>query len=115
MQRYYELARDENPRTMAWYANNSNGSAHIVGSKRANALGIYDMSGNVFEWTKDWYADSYVSYDTNNPVGPSLGGCRVDRGGCWRGSASGCRVAHRSYEPPGDRDNILGFRVVCIP
>ena len=99
---------------VAWYKENS-GGCNIVGSKRANALGIYDMSGNVWEWCKDWYADSYVSYDTNNPVGPSSGSYRVLRGGSWGGSASNCRVANRSYSSLGNRDGGLGFRVVCIP
>lgn len=100
---------------VAWYSDISNGITHIVGSKRANALGIYDMSGNVWEWCKDWYASSYVSYDTNNPVGPSSGSARVRRGGSWYFSASDCRVAGRSGCIPDIRDFNLGFRVVCIP
>lgn len=100
---------------VAWYTDNSGSSTHIVGSKRANALGIYDMSGNVWEWCKDWYANSYVSYDTNNPVGPSSGSSRVLRGGSWYDSASYCRVANRSSNSPGDRDYSLGFRVVLLP
>ena len=99
---------------VAWYTDNSGGT-HIVGSKRANALGIYDMSGNVWEWCKDWYASSYVSYDTNNPTGPSSGANRVFRGGSWYGSASYCRVAYRNYYSPGSRYSNGGFRVVCIP
>ena len=100
---------------VAWYTDNSGGSTHIVGSKRANALGIYDMSGNVWEWCKDWYASSYVSYDTNNPVGPSSGSSRVNRGGSWNNSASYCRVANRCYDSPGNRNSNLGFRVVLLP
>ena len=100
---------------VAWYANNSNGSAHIVGSKRANALGIYDMSGNVWEWCKDWYANSYVSYDTNNPVGPSSGSNRVNRGGGWSSDVYNCRVAYRGGDSPDYRYCNLGFRVVCLP
>ncbi len=100
---------------VAWYTDNSGSSTHIVGSKRANALGIYDMSGNVWEWCKDWYASSYVSYDTNNPVGPSSGSARVRRGGSWYFSASDCRVAGRSSTSPGNRYYYLGFRVVCLP
>ena len=100
---------------VAWYTDNSGSSTHIVGSKRANALGIYDMSGNVWEWCKDWYASSYVSYDTNNPVGPSSGSYRVNRGGSWDSSASDCRVANRNNYSPGDRSNGLGLRVVLLP
>lgn len=100
---------------VAWYTDNSGSSTHIVGSKRANALGIYDMSGNVWEWCKDWYASSYVSYDTNNPVGPSSGSSRVYRGGSWHSNASYCRVAFRYSNSPGNRYSNLGFRVVCLP
>ena len=100
---------------VAWYVGNSGESSHIVGSKRANALGIYDMSGNVWEWCKDWYANSYVSYDTNNPVGPSSGSYRVARGGGWYNSASNCRVARRGGSSPGDHGNDFGFRVVLLP
>ena len=100
---------------VAWYTDNSRGSTHPCGTKRANALGIYDMSGNVCEWCKDWYSSSYTSYDTNNPTGPSSGSYRVNRGGNRFNSAAGCRVAHRSYNSPGYCYYCLGFRVVCIP
>ncbi len=100
---------------VGWYSDNSGSSTHPCGTKRANSLGIYDMSGNVWEWCKDWYANSYVSYDTNNPVGPSSGFNRVNRGGGWGSTASGCRVADRSYYSPDDRRGNLGFRVVLLP
>ena len=100
---------------VGWYSDNSGSSAHPCGTKRANSLGIYDMSGNVWEWCKDWYADSYVSYDTNNPVGPSSGSARVFRGGSWYFSASLSRVANRDSSGPGNRGGLLGFRVVLLP
>ena len=100
---------------VAWCTNNSNSSTHIVGSKRANALGIYDMSGNVWEWCKDWYSNSYVSYYTNNPTGPSSGSYRVIRGGGWSSNNPSCRVADRDNRSFGYRGSNLGFRVVCIP
>ena len=100
---------------VAWYTDNSSGSTHPCGTKRANALGIYDMSGNVYEWCKDWYRSSYASYDTNNPTGPSSGSLRVFRGGGWYNRASYCRVANRSSSSSGARYFNLGFRVVLLP
>ncbi|MBO5961187.1 MAG: SUMF1/EgtB/PvdO family nonheme iron enzyme [Paludibacteraceae bacterium] len=100
---------------VGWYTDNSDSSTHPCGTKRANSLGIYDMSGNVWEWCKDWYSSSYLSYDTNNPVGPSSGSDRVYRGGSWYSSASYCRVAIRHSYSPGNRDSYLGFRVVLLP
>jgi len=100
---------------VAWYTDNSGSSTHPCGTKRANALGIYDMSGNVWEWCKDWYSSSYTSYDTNNPTGPSSGSLRVSRGGCWIDNAASCRVAARCNTLPGDRNAFLGFRVVLLP
>ena len=101
---------------VAWYGeSSSSGNTHPCGTKRANALGIYDMSGNVWEWCKDWYSSSYTSYDTNNPTGPSSGSIRVNRGGGWNYSAGYCRVAYRNNYSPGDRNSDLGFRVVLLP
>ncbi|MBR6355072.1 MAG: formylglycine-generating enzyme family protein [Paludibacteraceae bacterium] len=100
---------------VAWYTDNSGGGTHPCGTKRANALGIYDMSGNVWEWCKDWYSSSYTSYETNNPTGASSGSARVSRGGSWDGNARYCRVAYRYYYSPGSRHHYLGFRVVLLP
>ena len=73
------------------------------------------MSGNVYEWCKDWFSNPYASYDTNNPTGPSSGSDRVYRGGGWINGARGCRVTVRYINSPSGRDGDLGFRVVCIP
>ena len=97
--------------SVAWYTDNSNGSTHPCGTKQANVLGIYDMSGNVWEWCEDRYGN-YLSYDTNNPKGASSGSGRVLRGGCWGNGARGCRVSDRGSRGPGIRINIYGFRVV---
>lgn len=100
---------------VAWYTSNSGGSTHPVKNKRANSLGLYDMSGNVWEWCSDWYSGSYNVNDTNNPVGPSSGSYRVRRGGGWNYNAQTCRVSCRGYSSPGYRYDRLGFRVVVLP
>ena len=100
--------------SVAWYTDNSSSSTHPCGTKQANALGIYDMSGNVLEWCEDWYGN-YLSYDTNNPKGASSGQYRVLRGGSWYNSASYCRVASRDYNTPDNRGGDGGFRVVLVP
>ena len=94
-----------------WSYLNSGSQIQAVGLKKANELGLYDMSGNVFEWCKDWKSD-YSNSPSTNPQGPSSGTYRVMRGGSWRGSASNCRVSYRNARSPADREDILGFRVV---
>lgn len=99
---------------VAWYDGNSGSSTHPVGTKRPNALGIYDMSGNVWEWCSDWYGD-YRTYDTQNPTGASSGSARVLRGGSWYDDARYCRVSLRDNFSPGGRYDSSGFRVVLLP
>lgn len=101
---------------VAWYTSNSGGATHSVGTKSANELGLHDMSGNVCEWTNDWYDGNYYSSSpTNDPQGPSSGTNRVYRGGGWSNNANGCRVATRIRNFPTHTFDFLGFRPVFVP
>ncbi len=85
-----------------------------VGSYDANPWGFYDMHGNVYEWCYDWYdKDYYKNSPTDDPQGPSSGGNRVLRGGCWYGDARNCRSARRFWGRPGDCSDYYGFRLCC--
>ena len=97
---------------VAWYDGNSGETTHEVGTKQANELGIYDMTGNVWEWCQDWYGETYYENNsTTDPQGPVSGTSRVLRGGCWWRGARFCRVAYRYGDSPGSRDDDLGFRL----
>jgi formylglycine-generating enzyme required for sulfatase activity len=110
----YKYSGSDNPDKSAWHYSASGGTTHEVGTKSPNELGIYDMSGNVWEFCSDWYGE-YSGYTLIDPTGTMSGSYRVLRGGGWDGNANNCRVAARSYNLPADKGSIIGFRVALAP
>ncbi len=108
--RGYQYSGSNTLTDVAWYAYNSGSKTHPVKTKQPNELGIYDMSGNVWEWCQDWYG-SYSSSSQTNPTGSTSGSYRVYRGGSWFYIAKYCRVAIRFDNAPGYRDDSLGLRL----
>ena len=109
--RGYQYGGSNNISDVAWYDSNSGYKTHAVGSKQANELGIYDMTGNVREWCLDRYG-KYSSSSKTNPTGATSGAGRLYRGGSCAGYAWDCRSSYRNYYSPGSRYNHLGLRLV---
>ena len=110
----YKYSGSDDLYEVAWYDGKGGYTSHPVKEKRKkpNELGIYGMSGNVWEWCQDCYVERYSGHPQTNPTGPSSGPTRVCRGGCWDSGAGRCRVAYRDHHHPEYRDGSLGFRLV---
>ena len=98
---------------IAWYDKNSGSTTHAVGGKQPNQFGLFDMLGNVWQWTADWYGEKYYTSQASiDPPGPTSGQDRVLRGGSWLYDSQYARASYRVGDEPSSRNDYLGFRCV---
>lgn len=95
---------------VAWFITNAGSRTHPAGTKKSNSLGLFDMSGNVYEWTRDWMG-KYRKDQKLNPKGPEKGKAKVIRGGCWHDTEEGCRVKCRVEMKPAEKNGCVGMRL----
>jgi len=110
--RFYSGDADSDLDSVAWYRANSKNTPHPVGGKKANAFGLYDMHGSVWQWCRDAYREDYEKLNATDPSSDAQGADRVLRGGSWNHTPEHCRSAFRNDDSPGVRYIIFGFRVV---
>ena len=110
--KHYLYAGSDTIENVGWFNENSEGKLQPVGKKKPNELGLYDMTGNVWEWCSDWYGENFYARSPKvNPVGPSFGTDKILRGGGFRDYIRRCRSTYRGYHLPNNRSSGDGFRL----
>lgn len=108
---HYKYSGSNYLHEVAWCLDNSDSISHPVKTKKPNELGIYDMTGNAWEWCSDYWCENYSDYSQYNPQGPSTGEYRVHRGGGWLNLPKSCRISYRYYAKQGRRNDYRGLRL----